>query len=205
MTFILPGGLGQLFATPGFSNFNPLDKSANITLSNNNLTATASGAVGLVRGTKAQQFATGKFYFEVTMNVVDSSSTQYSGVGVANASASLTSFLGADANAVALVAPAAAGRYYGQTNATQGFTTGTIATAGDIIMVACDTSASAWLYFGVNGTWVSGNPSTGTGAYYSFNAPYFPAVSCANGAQFTINVGKTAFAYALPTAHVAWG
>ena len=64
---------------------NPADKSANITLSNGNLTAAWNGSAGNVRSTTSK--STGKVYFEATHNVMN----VVSAMGLANAAYPLTS------------------------------------------------------------------------------------------------------------------
>src|SRR5690606_15220250 len=94
-----------------------------------------------VRSTTSK--GSGKWYFEVLFG----GSLGNCGVGVANASASLSNYLGNDANS------------YGWYNT--GFNGPTTFTSGDVIGVAIDAD-SRTIWFSKNGSF-SGDPAAGTG------------------------------------------
>jgi hypothetical protein len=88
-------------APPTITTWNPADKSAAISLSGGNLTAShpAVGfADGIVRSTTSK--SSGKWHFEVTVNATGPTRP---GIGLANSTQSLTTFLGAaGSNSVSL-------------------------------------------------------------------------------------------------------
>ena len=88
-------GLGPLiYSVVGITTWNPNDKSANLTLSNGNLTATSNSSnPGAVRATTFK--ASGQHKFEC---IHQQSATSVSAVGVADGSASEATYIGADAH-----------------------------------------------------------------------------------------------------------
>lgn len=94
-----PSGFSSWNALAGTTTWNPSDKSANITLSNGNLTATAVTTTSTWRSCRATtSLTTGKAYFELQAATVDSSNGWMG--GVANATASLAGFVGSDLNGI---------------------------------------------------------------------------------------------------------
>ena len=181
------------------STFNPADKNASLTLSTNNLTVTDAGATNgsahVVRGTVSR--SAGKRYFESKNNVGNYGDDR---VGIAKPAASLSAYLG-------LVAASAAMSSTGEADIGGAAKAGTAFTTGDVVMVAVDLT-NGLIYFGVNGTWVSGqSPVAGTGGYsITAGAAYFPAVQTDTPTdKFTLNTGGSAFAYPMPTGFTAWG
>lgn len=179
--------------------WNPSDKSANITLSGSDLTASATAGTGGVRSVTGKR--TGKWYVEFTCTVFTGS---LSGVGI---SALLTS-LGAIT----------------QSSNTQSFVrlSGDIWKAGavtspllnigslastDVVCMAVDlTNHQVW--FRKNGgSWnaTSGtdyDPTVnGTGIYFQADNSYLAMGSNANSNVVTVNVGDTAFAQAVPSGY----
>jgi hypothetical protein len=174
-----------------YTTWNPSDKAAGITLSNGNLTAAANTtAYDVVRAVKG--LSSGKWYWEVHFD-----SGSFSAVGIATASASLSSNLGSDANGW--------GYNYSGTVLNNGSTLVTVSSyaIGDYVNVAFDADAGK-LYFGKNGTWQnSAVPSSGTGAVATglTSGPYYAAFS--NGSSVactdTANFGATTFNNTVPS------
>jgi hypothetical protein len=169
--------------------WNPADKNASVTLSNGNKTANAASASQTVRATSSK--STGAWYFEV---VFTGNSFSFTVAGIANASALLTQYVGANAN--------------GYSHGTGGFSyfngSGTASAPtlfpGDTLMVAVDlTNLKIW--FGVNGTW-TGNPAAGTGQQYTIaSGTYYPACS---PRQTDLILATPTTTYSPPTGFAAW-
>lgn len=174
-----------------YATWNPSDKGTNITLSNGNLTDTASGA-GAVRATIGK--ATGKWYWEITVD----SGTGQSLHGIANASATLAGFLGGDGNGWSYFN--ATGNY-----ANNGAFSGSADTwtTGDKIMVALDMD-NGKVFFGKNGVWQSsGNPATGANpAFSGLTGTLYPANSYNSAGAATTNFGAAGFTYTVPAGFV---
>lgn len=94
-----PSGFSAWDST-GTTTWNPSDKSTSITLSNGNLTASQATTGSGWRSVRAVGSSkhTGKWYFEVLCDQRDASDGWMA--GIMNASASLTSFVGADNNGI---------------------------------------------------------------------------------------------------------
>jgi hypothetical protein len=128
------------------------DKSANITLSNGNLTATAiSTAWKSARAVPEAARSFGKWYFEVT---VDNNVTATM-IGIGLKAASVDSYVGA-ANGMSYRDSGL--RYINASGVAYGDAYG----IGDVIGVAYDLDAQL-LWFSINGVWqASGDPANGT-------------------------------------------
>lgn len=191
--------------------FNPSDKSATITLSNGNLTATSSTSVGqAVRSTTS--YSSGKIYFEVTLGTV----TTDIAIGIANSSWTLSDpgQLGSNTQSVGFyaVSPTQA-IYY---NSSQLSTGASASSNGEIVSVAVDfTNKLIWVKTAVmiaaSQPWnnsSSANPATGT-AGVSFSGiaagPYFVTFDTLEGGSVaTVNFGNTAFNRAAPSGFSPW-
>lgn len=193
-----------------FSAWNPATSGSQYVFTNNNLTASATwpangGAIARVTTSKSS----GKWYFEVTHTTV---ATQGGAdVGIANASAAIANELGSDNNSYGYYSGnpsgGVAGLYHGGSTpvvSTTGYG------SGAIISIALDMDHLK-IYWAVNGVWqASGNPAAGTGGYAITAGSWFAAAdggAWPNGSEssaFTLNVGKTAFSYAIPTGFAAW-
>ena len=98
------------------------------------------------------------------------------------------------------------GGIYVQNNLQVG--TGTAYNSGDVVMIAVDLGTlNVW--FGLNGTWNSGDPAAGTspaGTLASTDT-FFPAVSfrSATDQQATIRLVSADLQYTVPTGYTAWG
>jgi len=163
-----------------YATWNPADKGANVTLSNGNLTTTNTTTASIVRSTIGK--SSGKWYWEVTVN------STYGHAGIANATESLNTYVGSDANGWAY--NSLNGLLY--TNGTTSGTNATWSTVGDVIGFALDLDAGT-LKFYKNGTlqpsYFSGIPG---GTYYA-------AIGTNSAGTNTANFGATPFAYPAPT------
>ncbi len=157
---------------------NPSDKSANLTLSNGNLTASCVEGIGDWKGARCiEPLASGKWYFEFVFGSVGS----HMALGIATASADVLD------NPVGNVADSYGRNIYGQP-------------AGSKFSCAVDTDAKKlWVWQdGVLGT---RDPENGTNPDASAWATdtYYPAITeYAQSDGATINFGKTAFQYTPP-------
>jgi hypothetical protein len=194
--------------------WNPSDCSANLTLSNGNLTVTSTSSTqGSVRTNNS--FTTGKIYFELLMGASANIQQTWTGVGFANATFSLAIILGNDNNSLANIWQSASLNPPQQIRSNGGSITGsTPAGAGpvfqgdnsDVVQVCIDFTAQKVWFRVSNGIWdntAGHNPATGTGGYSfsTLNAgPYFLAFGCnANAQVITANFGATAWLYGPPT------
>lgn len=177
--------------------WNPSDKHASVTLSNGNLTAVASSSGQAVRATVGK--SSGKWYFEVTVN----SAKTFGTVGVATASASLSTWVGGDAYGYGIATSFAYNN--GSSNALTQFAV----TDGDVIGVAVDLdNGEVWFRENGAGSWAgtsSGNGDPVTRAYPRFSGlsgTFYPACAPAgSGGQHTINA---TLLYTPPTGFSIW-
>jgi hypothetical protein len=180
------------------------DKSANIVLSNANLTVTNStGADG---GVRASASFSGKVYFEYTATNLTGGNT---GVGIATTAANLTVI---GAVGVGGVMTYASGNTY-----FNGASVGSIGSPGNTVCVAIDIPNG--LYWargcpsGIAGNWNNSgtaNPATGAGGFnisglFPTNAVFACTASNSTSSNITANFGATAFAQAVPAGFSAAG
>lgn len=174
--------------------WSPTDKNASIALSGGDLTAT--GSAGPISGRGNTAIPTGaKVYWEVLISTLGANA----GIGIANASASLSNFAGADNNAIG---------YFGSTNVFRnGGTVATLAsfTSADRLRIAYDdTNKAIWWAVG-GGNWNNSgaaNPATNAGGISTSAlaaGPYFPIMSLNNTTALTANFGATALVYPVPS------
>jgi hypothetical protein len=172
--------------------YNPSDKAATVVLSNGNLTAAnSSGAYAGVRGTDTK--SSGKWYAEFAIDTV----VNLPQFGVADATASLTNFLGSDSHSV--------GYFSGAIFANGGNVgSGPTFTAGSSRgQLAVDLDNDK-IYFGVDNTWANvANPSAGTGGTTCTLATIALAF-CAKGGQETMHADAASQTYSPPTGFTAW-
>jgi hypothetical protein len=187
--------------------WNPADKSANIALSNGNLTAQAtSTADGGVRATAGK--TTGKYYFEILWS--SSLGGGDTGCGIATAAAVLSS-IGVSAVGAALVF--VSGNVY--FNGSNVGSAGTMPGAPFTICVAADLGNSRIWFRPNGGNWNNSgtaNPATNAGGFNI--AALFPgsaaypvmALNLNTTPTYTANFGATAFAQPVPSGFTAgWG
>ena len=180
--------------------WNSADKSANVTLSNGDLSA-AAGSWYAVRATASK--SSGKWYYEVTISP-NAGTYGILIVGWGSAAATLENVVGIDAYG------------WGWGNS-QSVTTyhninpiglGTAPAPNDIIQIALDLD-NGKIWWGKNGSWFGGgNPATGANpAYTGVSGTLFPMVSpfTTSPGVVTANFGNSAFAYTPPAGFSAVG
>lgn len=163
--------------------WNPSDKDADVTLSGGNLTASLSAAgAGAVRSTTS--VSSGTWVYEVTYNATTSADPF---IGFANSTASIATYMGADANSIGWANTALW--------ANGGIITVTGYTTGDILGFVLDADART-ISFYKNGTFVY----QATGANVPSGA-LFAAVGhlVGNTQSVTANFGATAYSYTYST------
>lgn len=164
--------------------WNPLDKGANMTLSNDDLTVVSASTGGLVRSVGSK--SSGKWYWEVTKNAgVDLA------VGIAKANASLANYLGGDANGYGYIAGTGQ-----KSNNNVKSAYGAAYADGDVIGIGLDLDAGT-LTFYKNGV------SQGV-AFSGLSGTFFAAEGTTNnGDRCTANFGANLFAYPLPNGYAS--
>jgi hypothetical protein len=172
-----------------YCTWNPLDQ-ASATISNGNLDTSA----GCVRATLG--LTTGKWYWEQTV-ITKLDAVNNPRAGVAGASASLSSDLGSQSNAWVMFMAGGANGGKGYNNSTI-TGSGSAFSANDVGMFAYDADAGK-LWFGKNGSWLTGDPATDTSPFYSsVTAPVFPVVQDGSSSSVA-NFGQRPFAYTAPS------
>ncbi len=179
--------------------WNLLDKSANISLSANELKATAT-AQGWKTVRASSSRSNGKYYFELRIDATDAGRNHE--VGICQSGTSLDNFL---AFSLGRAYSGSDGRFY---NGTSPSGTGATYTTGDVVGVALDAGAGK-LWFAKNNTWLdAGDPANGANPVFSAltGASWFPAFS-----PYEVNAAGTArfrsahFTYTPPSGFAAWG
>jgi len=184
-----------------YATWNPGDKSSYITLSNGNLTATASSSGWRsVRCNISKN--SGKHYFEITATSIKGSyDGQLALFGIADIMMSVDNYVGSSSGA--------GWGWWGNDTQKQYYHAGSASSAtvgivdGDIVMIAFDVGGSK-LWFGKNGTWnASGDPANGTNPIFTgldgWSNTYYACLSLQNPAYATANFGATTFAYTPPS------
>ena len=178
------------------------DKSANITLSNVNLTATWNASAGGARSTTSQ--SGGKFYFEATHNVV----RVVAGVGLANAAYPIASSFTNTAGTIYARFEAVTI----QGNGTNLGSSNNFPSAGQVASFAVDLTAALFWTRVQGGNWnnsATNNPATAVGgiSFSYLTGPFFVLAGGAAGTageQSTVNFGPGGFAFAIPAGFQAW-
>ena len=174
---------------------NPSDKNANVTLSNGNLTATIGDSTnGGVRALTA--LSSGKYYWEVSYG--SSGFSPQLRVGIAESTYNLSASLGT-AGVDSWGYNLNDGSVMNDSNQITMCSTGA---PGDVAMVALDLDNDrAW--FGLNGTWCSGDPSAGTSPTITgLSATYYVAIYSAGvggGETATMVFSDSDFSYSRPS------
>ena len=165
---------------------------------NNTAEGLAGGSAKVVLATLGR--STGKWYFELVVNIIASSST-----GPAFGAVNTVNDLGLFST----------GTYY---DTSSGFiwlgdggsgqnNTGVISSNGDRISVAVDIGAGK-VWFAHNGTWLlSGNPAAGTNQAntIALTGTLYPAMRVGNDLQEgTLYCSSGSFVYSIPTGFSAW-
>lgn len=165
-----------------YATWNPADKGVNITLSGGNLTL-QNVVDGIARSTIGK--TSGKWYWEITPSATGLDT------GVASSSASLTQYLGVDANGWSFYGDAGGSKVNNNVFTAYGAPT----TGGDVIGVLLDMTAGT-IAFRKNGADLGVAFSGLTGAI-------FAAAGSSGGPNQTANFGATAFAYPVPSGYNA--
>lgn len=168
---ILVSGGGGAALTP--ATWNSADKGANVVLNYADLSASMSSVIEGVRAT--QGVASGKYYWEFILQSASAACM----VGVANSSASLTTWMGSNVNS--WVMQLSNGTTYHNSS---GSAYGSAFSQYDRGMVALNTDDGEW-FMGLNGTWFnSGDPAAGTNpAHTGLSGTLFPTFSDSGGAN----------------------
>lgn len=185
----------------GATTWNPSDKDASISLSGGNLIASGSAAsFKALRATASH--STGKFYYEALITA--SPNPANLNVGIANAAAALSTYIGIDTNGVVFFQP---NIFFnnGVIGSIQTFA------VGDTVCVAVDLGGQL-IWFRTNGgSWnnvPTNNPATGVGgtSFAGIAAgPYFPAATLDSTTDvIAANFGATAYAQSVPATFGNW-
>ena len=213
MSFILPGGIGQLFAPPLIisvwdSAHSWAYSGGTYALSNGNRTITQTGSgssqVSIIRGLKSNN--SGLHYFEMTVNPF--SNNVYTTGGVVNSSfnGATAVVVGNDTNGWGLFS--SGGLWQPMYNGAPG-TSGTVSPAAGDTFGFHINFTSGWMFFSVNGTYLTGVPSGSANATFTFTAGtlLFPGCSVDNSvttSAMTLNT-VAPFNYTPYTGYSAWG
>ena len=200
--------------------WNPSDKTASVTLSGGNLTATTASTAAYqgVRSTSSK--STGKVYFEITVVSVGGFSGGALYMGLASSGQSLTGQPGdSSQDGIGYTANGAGIEFNGSVDIGYNLSIAN----GDILCFAIDFGAKdGWVARSRSGTlgpWNNnfggtGNPATGAfGWQHSHSAncntvfgkdPLYIAAFCYQNSEVTLNVGNTSFAQSPPSGFSAW-
>jgi len=203
---------GSLFGVSApsvvYGTLNPLDKAANITLSNGNLTATDIATSAWISVRSQTSHTTGKWYWEWTLG---SKGTGEGICGFGNSSSPLSggpnAFFGCDANGIGLVSNGQVWKNFTPTSILA-----TISN-GDICGLAMDIGAQLFWCRNGAGNWNgsgAANPATGSGGISLpsglASGAIFAGISVLNNGDFsTANFGASAFNQTPPSGFSAWG
>ena len=167
-----------------YATWNPSDKDAGITLSGGNLIATNNNNVySAVRSTIGK--SSGKWYWEVVFTGINAALS-----GIANSTAALNTYIGADANGWSYFVSAQ--KYNNGTGTAYGATYAT----GDVIGVALDMDAGTLIFY-------KNNVSQGT-AFTGLSGTMYAATSMnVTGESVTGNFGATTLVYSPPAGYCA--
>ena len=183
--------------------WNPSDTGANISLSNGDLTATASAylAYDSTRATDAK--TSGKYYWEIYIEAINNNVR----CGVGLSSADLDSEVGDDANGWSYYSDGDVTSSLYHNNTYSGW--GSIFYAGDVIGVAIDVDAG-YIWYAVNNVWQgSGDPAAGTNpAQTGVTNPIFPMCGLGRNTSpadsVTLRTVATSFSYSPPSGFDAY-
>jgi hypothetical protein len=181
---------GSACGSATLATWSATDKDTSITLSNGDLSATASSYQVAVRATIGK--TTGRWYWEVTAE--STSSSGYASAGVLMMSAQLTYGLGNS------VAPGAGYNVTGTLSTSMTNVMGCAFSTGNVIGVALDLDTNV-VYFSLDGVWQGGGDPDGSkgGIVLSTGQSVFPAVSLGSGDVLTANFGQSSFAHSPPS------
>ncbi len=143
-----------VFALAAGVTWNPAAKSAGAVLSNGNHTLTGDGGGDWESARGTTGLNSGKHYFDARIAVIGGAGGG-PGIGIADAAASLTTYLGQDVHSAGYFANG----YYGTSNS---YASAATLTVNDVFGVAVDIGA-AKVWFAKNNVWHNGDPAAGTG------------------------------------------
>lgn len=174
------------------STWNPADKSANMTLSNGNLTATLAAASTLaVRGSGGR--SSGQYHFEVTVNT-NGGSGGVPNIGVADSTFVLGSTPGVNTHCIQA-------QDNGQVFFNNAGSSCDTYTTGAVLAIEVDLGTSQF--------WIQKSGGTGRKGPFSMSGiglPVYPFFSSFdNSDAVTLNVGATAFTITPTSGFAAWG
>lgn len=184
--------------------WNPADMAQEVYLRLGHLTSVkANTGNGSARATLSR--STGKYVFEVTNDVTGD--TGNTSMGFANASHSLTNYLGSTVNSI--------GHHL---NGQVWFNAGVAISDTDLLwstvtnsaMAAIDLDARKVWFISLNGQWNGNNtlhdPATGLGGINiaTLTGALFPAINMKTGGKLTANFGASAFIHTVPSGFSAW-
>ena len=167
-----------------FAVLNPLDKGANVSVTEGNLLATISSTGGVVLSSIG--ISSGKWYWEMTRN-----GGADCVIGIANSSVSRTAYLGSDANGWGYI-----GSNGNKVNNGSSASYGSSYATNIVIGVALDMDSGTVTFY-------RNNVSQGT-AYSSLTGTIYAAFGTGNNTDSVYaNFGQRPFAYTPPTGYVA--
>lgn len=180
------------------------DKNSNINTSNNTATLGSVGVQNYLYRSSTP-FSSGKYYAEATINTITTNTSRKVAFGIEPATTDFTAnsmAFGGSSNGYGLYANDSTTSNCATIALSGSYTSYTgMLVAGDKIMIAVDRD-NGRIWFGRNGTWLSGNPSTNTSPSYSSGMTgsyYFGGMLSVTGDQVTWNFGQNAFNYTIPT------
>lgn len=183
---------------PSGGTWNPADKDSHVTLSDANKTMnTTDSSWYCVRGVTSR--SAGKLYLEFKQKT--SGGGGYSGMGLANASCSLTEYPGSTADAWAFLSDG-----YKAHNGYSDY--GSSVATGGVLRFAIDFAARK-IWIGLNGTWfASGNPATGASPTFTgVTGTLFPIGGDKYGSasdSITLKSAAADLTYAPPSGFTSW-
>ena len=194
-------GIVSISSDVTFTTWSPTDKTAGLLLSNGNLTTRSNaGAFNSVRSVRNNLNSTtgAKIYWENTINLLPVANDIV--IGIKNS----TDVLGGNWNAGNFAVFRCNGAFFvGGGPAIVGGGASNPA-VNDIVMCALDMSTQE-MWFGINGSWFSGDPALGTSpSIDSINvatnfALFWSSDNEPGDSQSTANFGDTAFTYPVPS------
>lgn len=192
---MLGGGGAFTYAT-----WNPADKDAGLSLSGGDLVILRTGS-GWCSARATQPKNSGKWVFEVTQDAFGAGGSLI--VGLALASASLSTFIGANVSGWSFQ-PSATPQPFTYFNSTATAVAGypNITTTQKVMFAVDITNGRCWCRTTGAGGWArGGDPAAGTTPTFTFTpgATVYPATSGdGSGQQSTLNSGATPFSMAVP-------
>jgi len=200
---------GTYVPPASMSTLDPTATGSNGTLSNGNVEFAASSTGGWTASRGSTFKTTGQHYFEARLVGIAANLNTLIGVSDGASSApNLNTYVGQFANSIG-IRPDRLFNVLNTVITTEAAIPAYTHAIGDTIMVAVDCNSGS-IWFGHNGTWLTGTPSTATttGRNGSFapGLPIYPAVSSADPGNVVRYVPAAAdFNYPVPSGFAAWG